>query len=158
MANTRGLGSRLLLTMVSALVCLSCGGSSGSAPTSPSNVLAPYQLVQDGGSRWDAAAGGCTGDQLERLGCFFRTSIKNIGTGCASGTAVTVRFSNEAGQQMGADHQMALRPYGSPANLRSRLIRPGEIVPISTWDWVAPSVVQTPGTFKLYITANSVPC
>ena len=133
-----------------ALAATCCGGSS--SPTAPTPIP-QHNLVYSQGSATTTVA----------RAYLFAASIKNDGTGCASGTTVSVTFLND-GQRVGADIPMGkhdgLLRAGRASALSEMTIRPGEIVALSTASFLSSSVVNRPGekTFQLNISANSVRC
>ena len=114
-----------------------CGGG----PTAPRPAPITQAFLQDSG-QW--SWGHCLGD----LGCYFLTSIHNVGPSCASGTSVVVRFYNVNNAQR--DAQMGVGP---PGLLSALIIRPNEIVAISSL-----SPQDTFASYRVFPTWNNVAC
>lgn len=117
-----------------------CGG--GSTPTTPSSQILPANIQSSGQGGWI----NCGPD----VGCQFTAAIQNNGTGCATGTAVVTRFYDGSGAQIGSDVNMAIG--------LNVIIRPGQIVPINSIGFVAPSVVNGSQTYTLFPSWNNVAC
>ena len=130
---------RALLAAV--VLIAGCGGSSPTAPTPQAN------LVQDGGMSWT----GCIGSS-----CYFNTSLKNTGVGCATATTLVLRFYTAQNVQDGTDYQMG----GFVGNgLASVIIRPQEIVPVRSINYVPPGIPSTSvWSYKLFATWTNVKC
>ena len=126
--------------LVSALAA-ACGGSSRPTASTPAPMA---QAVLQGSGQW--SWGTCLGD----LGCYFQTSIRNVGPGCASGTSVVVRFYDVNNSQRGPDAQMGVSPSGL---LSALTIRPNEIVTVSSLSPHDPFA-----SYRLFPTWNSVAC
>lgn len=123
------------------LVFVLAAGCGGGSPTAPTPIA---QAFLQGSGQW--SWGNCLGD----LGCYFLTSIQNVGSSCASGASVVVRFYDVNNAQRGSDAQMGVGP---PGFLSTLTIRPDEIVAISSL-----SPQDTFASHRVFPTWNNVPC
>jgi hypothetical protein len=130
------------VTALSAIL-LAAACDSGSRPTTPPPAPSGRAFLQ-GSTLW--SWGDCLGD----LGCYFLTSIQNVGTGCASGTSVVVRFYDGNNAQRGLDMRMEAGPPGA---LKALTIRPDEIVAISSAFPLDPFV-----SYRIFPTWTEVDC
>jgi hypothetical protein len=134
------------LLFVSALgFATACGGSS--SPTAPATPppLPTANLQPSGQASWGVCG--------PTHGCFFLTSIQNVGQGCASGTSVVARFLDANDAQRGSDVQM-----GAAGGLAAKTIRPNEVVAISS---LGPTTLATDArvkSYRLLIAWNDVGC
>ena len=118
-----------------------CGGSS--RPTAPTPAPMAQAFLQ-GTGQW--SWGNCLGD----LGCYFQASVQNVGSGCASGTSVVVRFYDSNHEQRGSDVRMDVSP---PGVLSALTIRPNEIVAVSS-----SSPQDTFASYGVFPSWNNVAC
>ena len=119
-----------------------CGGSG--SPTAPPPPAPMTQAFLQGFGQW--SWGNCFGD----LGCYFQTSIQNVGPGCASGTSVVVRFYDVNNSPLGFETRMGVSP---PGVLSALTIRPNEIVAVSSLS------LQDPfASYRVFPTWNNVAC
>jgi hypothetical protein len=125
------------------LVFVLVAGCGGGSPTAPTPAPIARALLQ-GSGQW--SWGNCLGD----LGCYFLTSIQNVGPSCASGTSVIVRFYDVNNAQRGSDTRMGVGP---PGVLSALTIRPNEIVAISSL-----SPQDTFASYRVFPTWNNVAC
>jgi hypothetical protein len=144
---------RLLSAFACAVIlgALACGSSNSpstpttpSTPTPPAPTILPASLQLSGQGSWSLCSFG---------DCLFSASIQNNGSGCASGTAVVARFYDANNAQMGSDVQM-----GTQGGLSVKVIRPNEIVAITSTIVVASNVVSGTKTYRLFPTWNDVQC
>ena len=138
-----------MVAVALASLTLSCGGGSSSnqpsAPSAPSApAITPANLVSVGQGSWTHCILGK---------CAFAASIENQGAGCASGTAVTVRFYDANQAQAGPDLTMA-----AVGGLSSLTIRPGQVVALQTLQTSEASVMNATKTYRLFPSWNNVVC
>ena len=134
---------RVPLAAVALVLALAaaCGGSN--SPTAPTPAPMAQAFLQ-GSGLW--SWGNCLGD----LGCYSQTSIQNVGSRCAFGTSVVVRFYDSNHVQRGSDIRMDVSPPGS---LSALTIRPNEIVAVSS---VSPQ--DSFASYGVFPTWNNVAC
>ena len=132
------------------LVMLS-GGCGSKNPTTPSAqppaTVPPADIRLSGQGTWTNLL-PITGDGI------FAASIQNVGTGCASGTAVIARFFDGNNQQVGSDTQMG----GAGASLSGLIIRPQEISAIRSVGFVPGATISRTQSYRLFPTWNDVRC
>ena len=134
-------GARIVGVVLAIGLALACGGSG--SPTAPPPAPMIQALLQ-GYGQW--SWGDCFGD----LGCYFQTSIQNVGTGCASGTSVVVRFYDVNNSPLGFETRLDVTP---PGRLSALTIRPNEIVALSSLSTHDPFA-----SYKVLPTWNDVAC
>jgi hypothetical protein len=121
--------------IIFALCCALMGCGSDSSPSTP--TIQPANLVM-------------TNTGIEKsciqLGCTLEASIQNIGTGCASGTAVVAR---PYGGQDSTD--VPMMATGEP--LASRVIRPNDTVALTSV-----SMVPVLTAYRIVPTWTNVKC
>ena len=118
-----------------------CGGSSSLTAPTPAPMA---QAFLQGIGLW--SWGNCLGD----LGCYFQTSIQNVGSGCASGTSVVVRFYDANQSQRGSDIRMGVSP---PGFLSALTLQPNETVAVSS---LAP--LDPFASYRVFPTWDNVAC
>ena len=109
-------------------------------------------MVRDGGISYVSP---CFTDLIDMVGCFYDASIKNTGQGCATNTAVTIRYFSDA-VQVGSTYAMK----ATNGDLRTIKIRPGEVVSLRTVNRVSGQVIRRGGerTYRLDISTDTVAC
>ena len=118
-----------------------CGSSSSPSAPTPAPMA---QAFLQASAQW--SWGSCLGD----LGCYFQTSIQNVGSGCASGTSVVVRFYDANQSQRGSDIRMGVSP---PGFLSALTLQPNETVAVSS---LAP--LDPFASYRVFPTWDNVAC
>lgn len=111
-------------------------------PISGIGVAADVRLVPGQGSMSCDPAGHCS----------FSASINNVGSVCASDTAVVARFYNASGTQVGADV-----PMDATGSLSSKVIRPQDVVQIASTGAVGSEMADAK-SYLLFPTWNNLIC
>jgi hypothetical protein len=119
--------------------------------TSGVNTIALSATGLSADIRLVAGRGGFSCDSAGR--CSFSTSIQNVGSACASGTAVVARFFDGSGAQLGSDVEM-----DASGSLSSRIIRLQEMLAISSLAPVGSDSALNTKAYALVPTWTNVMC